>query len=84
MLRCMFCLLTPTLLCTTISPHRKGDVARVRDSMKQLGIKKSPGKSWIEIDGKVHVFYVEDKTHPRTQEIYDYLNHIDKKIREAG
>ncbi|KAI9079111.1 hypothetical protein K1719_038950 [Acacia pycnantha] len=31
-------------------------LANVRKAMKEKGIRKSPGYSWIEVDNRVHVF----------------------------
>eukprot|EP01018_Ginkgo_biloba_P030851 Gb_21555 [translate_table: standard] len=33
-------------------------VAKVRTKLKELGLRKNPGCSWIEIKSKVHVFFV--------------------------
>ncbi|KAL3728983.1 hypothetical protein ACJRO7_033558 [Eucalyptus globulus] len=41
-----------------------GDVVRIRKLMRQRGVVKQPGCSWIEIQGQVHVFIVKDKRPP--------------------
>ncbi|KAM7276401.1 hypothetical protein ACFE04_018267 [Oxalis oulophora] len=48
-------------------------VSKVRESMKESGIRKSPGCSWIQIGGEVHVFVAGDGSHPKTEEIYALL-----------
>ena len=63
---------------------RHGDKDRVRKLMESSGIKKTPGLSWIEIDGKVHQFTVEDKSHPKTKEIYEELNRLTEDIKKSG
>eukprot|EP00253_Pinus_taeda_P015793 PITA_15793 len=42
----------------------------IRNIMKSKGLKKSPGRSWIEVKNKVHVFLVGDQRHPQSKEIY--------------
>ncbi|KAK8921460.1 Pentatricopeptide repeat-containing protein [Platanthera zijinensis] len=49
---------------------RWADVVRVRKLMKERGVVKKPGCSWIEIGRRIHVFSVKDKTHPKRKEIY--------------
>ncbi|XP_078157673.1 pentatricopeptide repeat (PPR) superfamily protein [Carex rostrata] len=59
-------------------------VARVRLKMKELDIRKDPGCSWITIDGNIHEFLVEDKTHPRQKEIYHILSDIASRLKDEG
>ncbi|GMY09355.1 pentatricopeptide repeat-containing protein At2g45350, chloroplastic [Fagus crenata] len=49
------------------------DVSKVRMMMKERNIKKTPGCSWIELEGTVHEFLVQDKSHPQVTEIYSML-----------
>lgn len=49
------------------------DVSKVRMMMRDKGIKKVPGCSWIELNGIVHEFVVGDKSHPQAKEIYFIL-----------
>ena len=44
---------------------RWGDFKRVRNAMKQLGLVKHPGCSWIEIQGKFPVFMVKEYGRPK-------------------
>ncbi|KAH9318666.1 hypothetical protein KI387_020435 [Taxus chinensis] len=46
---------------------RWDDVERVREAMKQEGLEKMPGCSWIEINNKMYAFLVEDKSNLQTQ-----------------
>ncbi|XP_057862595.1 pentatricopeptide repeat-containing protein At2g22070 isoform X2 [Cryptomeria japonica] len=66
------------------SSGRWDDVAKVRKMMKDRGVKKDPGCSWIEIKNRVHVFGVEDGRHPQKQEIYAMLEKLALQIREEG
>ncbi|GMI92767.1 chlororespiratory reduction 21 [Hibiscus trionum] len=44
-------------------------VSEIRDLMKEKGLKKSPGCSWIQIGEKLHSFIAGDGSHPSTEEI---------------
>ncbi|XP_057824127.2 pentatricopeptide repeat-containing protein At4g02750 isoform X2 [Cryptomeria japonica] len=44
---------------------RWDDIEKVRKMMKDRGIKKKPGSSWIDVNKKVHVF-IQDKSHSQT------------------
>ncbi|KAJ7948045.1 Pentatricopeptide repeat-containing protein [Quillaja saponaria] len=59
-------------------------VADVRKVMRDKGIRKSPGCSWIEVDNRVHVFTVDDINHPQIKEIYKTLEETIKKIEDTG
>jgi hypothetical protein len=59
-------------------------VAEVRLMMKDLDIRKDPGCSWIEIDGVIHEFLVEDDSHPRAKEIHFMLKEISEKLSFVG
>ncbi|XP_010271545.1 PREDICTED: pentatricopeptide repeat-containing protein At3g26782, mitochondrial-like [Nelumbo nucifera] len=61
-----------------------GEVAEIRKMMKERGVRKNPGWSWVEVDGRVHVFSVGDTSHPRSQEIYVELDKLTLEMREAG
>ncbi|XVF14134.1 hypothetical protein REPUB_Repub09cG0031200 [Reevesia pubescens] len=52
------------------------EVRKVRKKLKEQNAYKIPGCSWIEVDSQVHQFYSVDKTHPRTDEIYNILESI--------
>ena len=60
------------------------EAARTRRSMRSKAIIKEPGRSWIEMEGKVHKFTSADKSHPRTLEIYAKVDEIILLIRKAG
>uniref|UniRef100_A0A0D9VAJ6 DYW domain-containing protein n=1 Tax=Leersia perrieri TaxID=77586 RepID=A0A0D9VAJ6_9ORYZ len=55
--------------------------SKTRDLMKQRGVKKEPGLSWIELKCGVHSFVAGDKSHPESNAIYtklqDMLSRID-------
>ncbi|OVA18467.1 Pentatricopeptide repeat [Macleaya cordata] len=60
------------------------DVARVRKLMRSRGVRKVPGQSWIELRDEVHVFLVEDRSHPKINEIYMVLGELWLQMIEAG
>ncbi|XP_051116541.1 pentatricopeptide repeat-containing protein At2g03880, mitochondrial isoform X2 [Andrographis paniculata] len=60
------------------------DVENLRKAMKDGGIKKEPGCSWIEIDKEVHAFVLGDKSHPQTGAIYRELNQVLLRLKEEG
>ncbi|ONK79055.1 uncharacterized protein A4U43_C01F2440 [Asparagus officinalis] len=48
-------------------------VREVREKLRGLRVKKDPGCSWIEAKDRVHVFCVEDRSHPESSEIFSVL-----------
>lgn len=50
------------------------NVKTVRTVMKERNQRKIPGCSWIELEGVVHQFSVQDKSHPQVTEIYSMLS----------
>ncbi|XP_077236083.1 pentatricopeptide repeat-containing protein At3g12770-like [Tasmannia lanceolata] len=60
------------------------DVAKVRVLMKERGLTKALGYSLIEINGKLQAFRVGDKSHPRSKEIFEMLEKLERKLLEAG
>ncbi|KAL4590015.1 hypothetical protein LXL04_002933 [Taraxacum kok-saghyz] len=49
-------------------------VIGVRDMMVERKVGIAPGWSFIEVDGVVHKFFVDDKCHPRGKDIREVLN----------
>lgn len=69
------------------SAGRWSDVARTRNVIKDRGMHKNPGCSWIEDRNEVNVFLAGDQSHRRTDEIYTTLNklnlHMNKNVMET-
>lgn len=63
---------------------RWDDVARIRTRLNDMGIKKVPGSTSIEVDSVVHEFLVGDKVHPLSKEIYEMLREVDRLLDMAG
>lgn len=59
-------------------------VADVRLMMKEMDIRKDPGCSWIELDGEIHEFLVDDDSHSRAKEIHSMLDEIANQLRLIG
>ncbi|KVI12310.1 putative pentatricopeptide repeat-containing protein At3g25060, mitochondrial isoform X7 [Cynara cardunculus var. scolymus] len=60
---------------------RKWDeVADVRNAMKRSGTKKVPGNSVVEVNGKLHAFRMEEKSHFQYQEILKILDMLDVEM----
>ncbi|CAN6445233.1 unnamed protein product [Victoria cruziana] len=60
------------------------DVLKVRILMKERGIQKLPGCSWIEIGRSSHMFIAADTSHPESAQIYLLLRCLLLELREAG
>ncbi|KAJ0977068.1 hypothetical protein J5N97_012542 [Dioscorea zingiberensis] len=60
------------------------DVARIRLLMKKSGIKKRPGCSWVQDKNGTAVFFVGDRSHPQSQQIYALLASLIERIKAIG
>ncbi|WOL07981.1 hypothetical protein Cni_G16732 [Canna indica] len=61
------------------------DVSEVRAAMKDSGVNKCPGFSWVDIDGReVHRFLSIDKLHPKCDDIYLALDGLTKQLKDEG
>ncbi|TQE02999.1 hypothetical protein C1H46_011363 [Malus baccata] len=49
------------------------DVMEIRRLMRDRGLKKSGGCSWVEVRNEVHCFYSEEASHCQLAAIYDML-----------
>lgn len=63
---------------------RWGDVGKMRLKMRDTGVKKVPGYSWIEVQNKIHTFSVGDSTHIETGRIYAFLEELDLRMKKEG
>ncbi|KAM0840417.1 hypothetical protein ACQ4PT_059683 [Festuca glaucescens] len=63
------------------SSDRWKEALDMRKQMLTRKIFKKPGCSWIEVDGGVHEFLVEDKAHDARREIYETLEGIDRQLK---
>ncbi|XP_026661131.2 pentatricopeptide repeat-containing protein At2g40720 isoform X1 [Phoenix dactylifera] len=58
-----------------------GKAAKVKLQMKELGLKKNPGCSWIEVKDRIQVFFSSDSS-PLITEIHDTLRNLRRSMRE--
>ncbi|XP_008224305.1 PREDICTED: pentatricopeptide repeat-containing protein At4g14850 [Prunus mume] len=56
----------------------------VRKEMKDVGIKKGAGYSWIAVKNAVHVFQAKDTSHERNSEIQAMLTKLRREMEKAG
>ncbi|KMT11403.1 hypothetical protein BVRB_5g107310 [Beta vulgaris subsp. vulgaris] len=56
--------------------RRWGEVRIVRSMMREKGIRKTRGHSFIEVEGDFHEFSAGDDAHPRSKDIYKILEDI--------
>lgn len=66
------------------SNKRWTDVTKVRRLMNKKGIKKFPGMSIVEVDGKAHEFLAGDISHPRNEEAWILLKFLTNQIFLEG
>ncbi|KAM6541935.1 hypothetical protein CsatB_006382 [Cannabis sativa] len=60
------------------------EASNARKQMKSRNVKKDPGFSWIDVKNKMHLFVVDDKSHPESDLIYDKVEDLIRRIREEG
>ncbi|XP_042477265.1 putative pentatricopeptide repeat-containing protein At3g25970 [Macadamia integrifolia] len=58
--------------------------ATVKRVMRDKGVWKVPGWSWIEVKNKVHAFNAEDRSHPQCEELYQRLGELMDEIQRLG
>ncbi|KAK9072587.1 hypothetical protein SSX86_009022 [Deinandra increscens subsp. villosa] len=60
------------------------EVKNLRLIVKNKGLKKPAGRSWIVIKSELHFFAAGDKTHTQSQKIYKKLTFLLTNIKEMG
>ncbi|CAM8909045.1 unnamed protein product [Rhodiola kirilowii] len=53
--------------------QRWDEVKQIRKMMKEKGLRKEPGSSFIEVDHKHHEFFAGDTSHPRFEDVCEML-----------
>ncbi|RDX78559.1 Pentatricopeptide repeat-containing protein, partial [Mucuna pruriens] len=65
--------------------NRWSEVAKIRTTMKDLGVeKRCPGSSWVEINKRIHLFAASDTYHPSYSQLHLLLAELDDQLRLAG
>lgn len=73
------------LISNFYADNKKWDeVVGVRRTMKKSRMKKVPGYSVLEVNGKFHFFLMEDKSHPQHEKILGVLEVLDFEMRHIG
>ncbi|KAL8471976.1 hypothetical protein ACS0TY_029276 [Phlomoides rotata] len=67
-----------------VTAKRWGEASEARKLMRERGIRKAPGCSWVRVNNKVHTFVVGDKYNGKSNEIYQFLDEIRMKMKLAG
>ncbi|XP_010425185.2 PREDICTED: pentatricopeptide repeat-containing protein At2g03880, mitochondrial [Camelina sativa] len=68
---------TYTVLSNIYANSQKWDsVEEIRTRMRDSGIKKEPGCSWIEVNKKIHAFIIGDDSHPQIIQVKKKLNQL--------
>ncbi|CAI0438218.1 unnamed protein product [Linum tenue] len=52
--------------------------------LRDQGVKKETGLSWVEEGNKVHTFAAGDRGHARSKEIYEKLEELGEEMEKAG
>nr|KYP49108.1 hypothetical protein KK1_029138 [Cajanus cajan] len=60
------------------------EASEARILMKERGITKTPGCSWLQVGNKVHIFVVGDKNNMESDKIYNFLDELGEKMKLAG
>ncbi|KAE8683601.1 putative pentatricopeptide repeat-containing protein [Hibiscus syriacus] len=63
---------------------RYEDAAKARKMLRDRGIKKETGSSWVEEGNKVHTFAAGDRSHAKTKDIYQKLEELGDEMERAG
>ncbi|XP_006851086.2 pentatricopeptide repeat-containing protein At3g05340 [Amborella trichopoda] len=63
---------------------RWDEKARVMKEMRERGVKKEAGVSWIEVGRMVHGFVVGDRMHPQAEVIHEELKGLIGLMRDEG
>ncbi|XWS20754.1 hypothetical protein CRYUN_Cryun31cG0129700 [Craigia yunnanensis] len=63
--------------------HRRS-VLKVRSLMKERGVQKVPGYSWIEVNNTTHMFVAADGSHPQSKHIYSLLTTLLLELKREG
>ncbi|KAM6559599.1 hypothetical protein CsatA_028838 [Cannabis sativa] len=59
-------------------------VDKLRKQMREKGLWKETGCSWIEISSSVNCFVSKDQKHHQCDEIYDMLGQLAMEMKDAG
>lgn len=73
------------LLANILAEAKKWEsVLQIRNLMKERGVQKVPGYSWIEVNNTTHMFVAADGNHPQSGEMYSLLKLLLPELRKEG
>uniref|UniRef100_A0A0E0HDX1 DYW domain-containing protein n=1 Tax=Oryza nivara TaxID=4536 RepID=A0A0E0HDX1_ORYNI len=73
------------LLSNTYADLRQwADAEKSWKMMRDRGVKKDPGRSWIELGKQVHVFIAGDLSHPCSESIIQELSRLFSRVTNLG
>nr|UPT48951.1 pentatricopeptide repeat protein AaPPR1163 [Agave angustifolia] len=64
--------------------NRLEESARMRGLMKERGVSKTPGCSWIEINGEARDFHAGDRLHPEALELNWVIDLLAEEMKKEG
>ncbi|CAN4123712.1 unnamed protein product [Withania somnifera] len=62
------------------SQNKWNEVCKLRLKMKELGLRKKPGCSWIEVDKRIQTFLADDKSIPLIDNVHQCLSLINSDM----
>ncbi|KAB1216745.1 hypothetical protein CJ030_MR4G003869 [Morella rubra] len=60
------------------------DAVTVRRKIVELGVRKPPGRSWVQVNAVVHEFVAGDRSHKHAPLIYKMLGELMRQARQDG
>ena len=66
------------------SKGRWEEVSILRKGMRDKGLRKEPGCSWIKYKNQVHIFSADDRSNPFSDQIYSELEKLNYKMVQEG
>jgi pentatricopeptide repeat protein len=67
-----------------VSAGKRHLADKVEQQRTEIGAKKQPGRTWIEVNNEVHTFLVDDQDHPQMIEIRAELKRLSGLMLDAG
>ncbi|KAI4366858.1 hypothetical protein MLD38_022671 [Melastoma candidum] len=67
-----------------VAAKRWDEAAEIRKMLRDQGVGKRPGISWIHVKNKTYKFLVGEKSNEQTEEISRFLQDVRKKMNDAG
>ncbi|KAB2601956.1 pentatricopeptide repeat-containing protein [Pyrus ussuriensis x Pyrus communis] len=67
-----------------VTANRWEEASETRKLMRDRGITKTPGCSWVQVRNRVYSFVSGDRSNERSEEIYKFMVDMGEKMRLAG